>query len=537
LIVFIINQTSIEVVLEWEVYSGRVKIPFLILLDYVSVLFLSTVLIISGSVFFYRSGYIEPDKFNSRFSIIVLSFVISMCLIIISPRLVRILLGWDGLGVTSYLLVCYYIRNKRFNARILTAITNRLGDIGILLTISLWMSIGIFNFGLFNVSLISEGVIFLFVIIVARITKRAQIPFSAWLPAAMAAPTPVSALVHSSTLVTAGVYLLIRFNLFIEWGGVRNFLLGIGLITTTIAGLAAVFELDIKKVIALSTLSQLGIMFFSLGIRFPFLAFFHLISHAYFKAILFICAGAIIHSVKDYQDFRKIGRRLRRTKFLASIILVANIRLCGLPFLRGFYSKDLILEVVFCSGGRVTFFFLVLFATLLTLFYSIRFRLFIFNAGRVRESFSAESDVSSVLLLGPICLIFPSIMGGYFLGGAIPRPELIIIPTWEKILILTLIVLLGSYLIVLSLFGAIKNLLGVGASLIWFIPVFISPILVVSCLSRRKKFFKGVDMSWISYSLWGWVVNWLKINFYFSSIFRSLFIRGMVFVFIFSLIF
>ena len=128
-------------------------------------------------------------------------------------------------------------------------------------------------------------------------------------------------------------------------------------------------------------------------------------------------------------------------------------------------------------------------------------------------------------------------MGGYFLGGAIPRPELIIIPTWEKILILTLIVLLGSYLIVLSLFGAIKNLLGVGASLIWFIPVFISPILVVSCLSRRKKFFKGVDMSWISYSLWGWVVNWLKINFYFSSIFRSLFIRGMVFVFIFSLIF
>merc|ERR1719369_1632567 len=164
------------------------------------------------------------------------------------------------------------------------------------------------------------------------------------------------------------------------------------------AGLAAVIELDIKKVIALSTLRQLGIIFFSLGIRYPFLAFFHLISHAYFKAILFICAGAMIHSVKDYQDFRKIGGRLERTKFLASIILVANIRLCGLPFLRGFYSKDLILE-------------------------------FIFNAGRVRESFSAESDVSSVLLLGPICLIFPSIMGGYFLGGAIPRPELIIIPT------------------------------------------------------------------------------------------------------------
>jgi len=244
----------------------------------------------------------------------------------------------------------------------------------------------------------------------------------------MAAPTPVSALVHSSTLVTAGVYLLIRFNLFLEWGGARNFLLGIGLITTTMAGLAAVFELDIKKVIALSTLRQLGIIFFSLGIRYPFLAFFHLISHAYFKAILFICAGAMIHSVKDYQDFRKIGGRLERTKFLASIILVANIRLCGLPFLRGFYSKDLILEVVFCGGGGVLFFLLVLFATLLTLFYSIRFRLYIFNVRSVRESFRAERDVSRVLLLGPVCLIVPSIRGGFFLGGVIPRPELIIIP-------------------------------------------------------------------------------------------------------------
>merc|ERR1712055_631386 len=171
------------------------------------------------------------------------------------------------------------------------------------------------------------------------------------------------------------------------------------------AGLAAVFELDIKKVIALSTLRQLGIIFFSLGIRYPFLAFFHLISHAYFKAILFICAGAMIHSVKDYQDFRKIGGRLERTKFLASIILV-----------------------VFCGGGGVLFFLLILFATLLTLFYSIRFRLYIFNVRSVRESFRAERDVSRVLLLGRVCLIVPSIRGGFFLGGVIPRPELIIIP-------------------------------------------------------------------------------------------------------------
>ena len=537
LIVFIINQVSIEIVLEWEVCARGVKVPFLIVLDFIRVLFLSTVLIISGSVFFYRSGYMMLDKFNSRFSIIVLRFVFRICLIIIRPRIVRILLGWDGLGVTSYLLVCYYIRNKSFNARILTAITNRLGDIGILLTISFWISVGMFNFGLFNSSLISEGTVFLLIIILARITKRAQIPFSAWLPAAMAAPTPVSALVHSSTLVTAGVYLLVRFNLFLEWGGLRNFLLGVGLITTTIAGVSALFELDIKKVIALSTLRQLGIIFFSLGISYPFLAFFHLVSHAYFKAMLFICAGAIIHRVKDYQDFRKIGSRGFRTKFLSSFILVANIRLCGLPFLSGFYSKDLILEVVFCGNIKIVYFFLVVIATLITLFYSIRFSLFIIEVVSVRESFSAERDVRRVLLLGPRVLIFPSIIGGYFLRGLLPSPELIIMPVWEKILIISLIFLVGGYLVLVPLFGSLSRIFGVGASLMWFMPVVIRPNMVVSCLTTRKNFLKGVDISWIRFILWGWVVGWLKINFYLSSIFRSLFIRRILFIILFLFVF
>merc|ERR1719309_1055366 len=267
----------------------RIRGGFLILVDQISLLFLRTVLIISRGVIFFRVEYIERDCLRNRFRALIIRFILAIGLLIIRPSLARLLMGWDGLGVTSYLLVSYYRRETSFNASILTALVNRVGDVALLLAISINVS-NILNYGITSSRSIIRIDLGVGLVLLARITKRAQVPFSAWLPAAMAAPTPVSALVHSSTLVTAGVYLLIRFNLFLEWGGARNFLLGIGLITTTMAGLAAVFELDIKKVIALSTLRQLGIIFFSLGIRYPFLAFFHLISHAYFKAILFICA-------------------------------------------------------------------------------------------------------------------------------------------------------------------------------------------------------------------------------------------------------
>ena len=186
----------------------------------------------------------------------------------------------------------------------------------------------------------------IYLIIISACTKRAQIPFSAWLPAAIAAPTPVSSLVHSSTLVTAGVYLLIRINLIIIEINITKFLFIIGMITIVIAGITAIIEIDIKKIIGLSTLRQLGIIMLILGSGNPILSFFHLISHAFFKAILFICAGMIIHNIKDYQDIRKIGLRFFNLNFSISIIIIANIRLCGLPFLRGFYSKDLIIEII-----------------------------------------------------------------------------------------------------------------------------------------------------------------------------------------------
>ena len=293
-------------------------------------------------------------------------------MLILSPNLISLLLGWDGLGVTSYLLVIFYQSNKSYNAGILTAITNRLGDVGLLIRISIFIYIGSWRYLNINFIEINFSNLFIYIIIISSITKRAQIPFSAWLPAAIAAPTPVSALVHSSTLVTAGVYLLIRINMIIININISNILILIGILTIVIAGITAIIEIDIKKIIALSTLRQLGIIIIILGAGSPLLSFFHLISHAFFKAILFICAGLIIHNMKDYQDIRKIGFRYRNLNYSISIIIIANISLCGLPFLRGFYSKDLIIEIIFIKGKNIFILLLLFFGTILTVIYSCR---------------------------------------------------------------------------------------------------------------------------------------------------------------------
>merc|ERR1711887_500146 len=220
-----------------------------------------------------------------------------------------------------------------YNAGIITALTNRLGDVGLLVSLSLMISYGGWSY-LYNThgtERLAGGL--LAIIVLSACTKSAQIPFSAWLPAAIAAPTPVSALVHSSTLVTAGVYLLIRINILLVNTTASIILIVTGALTIFIAGCAAILEIDIKKVIALSTLSQLGVIIIIIGAGAPVLAYFHLLSHAFFKAILFICAGIIIHNIKDYQDIRKIRISKNFIPITTAVILIANISLCGLPFL------------------------------------------------------------------------------------------------------------------------------------------------------------------------------------------------------------
>lgn len=250
------------------------------------------------------------------------------------------------MGLISYCLVIYYPTKKSRSAGILTVLRNRVGDICILFLIGWFAVTGDSNFFCWGQvsSPLSDLEVISLTVILAAITKRAQIPFSAWLPAAIAAPTPVSALVHSSTLVTAGVYLLIRFSPLL-----RNFrntlLLSISCLTIFISGLVAFFEHDLKKVIALSTLSQLGVMIFAISVHLPEVAFFHMLTHALFKALLFLSAGAIIHGACDFQDLRLYGSLVLNFPLVGVCLNLANLSLCGLPFLAGFYSKDMIVEL------------------------------------------------------------------------------------------------------------------------------------------------------------------------------------------------
>ena len=455
--------------------------------------------LVSGSVIIFSSSYIIREKFFSRFIFLVFIFIISIFLLILRPNIISLLLGWDGLGVTSYLLVIFYQRNKSYNAGILTALTNRLGDVGLLISISLIAYLGSWSYIYINFFEKFCSNILVYLIIISACTKRAQIPFSAWLPAAMAAPTPVSALVHSSTLVTAGVYLLIRINLIIIEINISKFLSLIGILTIIIAGMTAMVEIDIKKVIALSTLSQLGIMIMILGIGNPVLSFFHLISHAFFKAILFICAGLIIHRIKDYQDIRKIGFNYTNISLSVSIIIIANISLCGLPFLSGFYSKDIIIEIIIIKGKNLFIFFILILGTSLTVIYSCRLN-FLISLNFIKiESFYNISENSSLIILGITFLLPLSVIGGLIISwNIISSNKIIFLPLWLKSFVLVLIVISVYFYIFIynNIKYLYKNILVWFFSNIWFIPFSINISLSYISLNISSSIFKYIEIIW-----------------------------------------
>jgi len=312
----------------------------------------------------------------------------------------------------------------------------------------------------------------------------------------MAAPTPVSALVHSSTLVTAGVYLLIRHNFFVYINGSTSLVFWLGLITIVIAGGSALFEIDIKKVIALSTLRQLGVIFFSLGLCLPYLTFFHLICHAYFKAMLFIAAGAIIHRVKDYQDIRKIGTKASTFPLLGAVVLIANLSLCGFPFIAGFYSKDSILEIMMMSRVGVISFILALLGTGLTVIYSVRLSLGILGVKSGREVLSQESEMPNLIILGMGVLIIPSVLGGWFFRGSISVGPLVYLRGAEKLFIIRMVLLLG---VIFLTGGVLLSPLVPRMRLlhqIWFLPLTLRAVNTQIGLKYGKILLKGRDLTW-----------------------------------------
>lgn len=496
--------------IEWEIVSlNSISIVITFLFDWIRLIFISFVLLISSLVIFYRNEYIGEDFNVNRFILLVLIFVFSIIILIIRPNLIRILLGWDGLGLVSYCLVIYFQNVKSYNAGIITALSNRIGDVALLLAIAWILNYGSWNY-IFYLEIIKrnfEIIIIGGLVILAAITKRAQIPFSSWLPAAIAAPTPVSALVHSSTLVTAGVYLLIRFNILLENTFLGQFLLLISGLTIFIAGLGANFEFDLKKIIALSTLSQLGLIIRILSIGFYKLAFFHLLTHALFKALLFICAGVIIHNTKNAQDIRFIGGLRIRIPLTCSCFNIANLALCGIPFLAGFYSKDLILEIVMLSYINFFSFFLFFFSTGLTVCYSFRLVYYSITGDFNRTSLNILNDKGWTISFRIFFLIIIAIIGGSILNWLIFfNPEIICLPFYIKILTLFVCILGGviGYLISnVRLFFFNKSLVFYNFSFfsgsIWFIPV-VSTIGVIKWpLILGIHSYKTFDQGWSEY--------------------------------------
>nr|YP_009441715.1 NADH dehydrogenase subunit 5 [Amphizoa insolens]AOY39247.1 NADH dehydrogenase subunit 5 [Amphizoa insolens] len=428
-----------SIFIEWEIFSlNSSSIMMSILLDWMSLMFMSFVLFISSMVIFYSEEYMSGDLNINRFIMLVMMFVFSMMMLIISPNLISILLGWDGLGLVSYCLVIYYQNVKSYNAGMITVLMNRVGDVMLLISIVWMMNFGSWNY-VFYMDFMKNDFymqIIGMLVMVAAMTKSAQIPFSSWLPAAMAAPTPVSALVHSSTLVTAGVYLLIRFNLILN-DNLKMFLLLIGTLTMFMAGLGANFEFDLKKIIALSTLSQLGLMVSILSLGNYNLAFFHLLTHAMFKALLFMCAGCVIHNLKDNQDIRYMGNLMVHMPLTCICMNISNLALCGMPFLAGFYSKDLILEFVSISYMNMFIYLLFYFSTGLTVCYSFRLCYYSITGDFNFYSLHALNDKGWIMMKSMLFMLLFVISSGSMLSWLIfPTPIMICLPLNMKLMAL-----------------------------------------------------------------------------------------------------
>lgn len=320
--------------------------------DSISLIFFSVVSLISRVVFLYRKFYIghNPLKLNisnNYFFLVLMMFVISIFFLVFSNSWVLLIVGWDGLGLTSFLLVIFYRNSNRLDSGLITVLSNRIGDCLFILGFIPMLYRRWFFYDFFKIPTSGNFLLFSFIILAGRITKRAQFPFSSWLPAAIAAPTPVSSLVHSSTLVTAGVYVALRFN-FLANSCFSLFSI-ISLATMVLAGVCAIVELDFKKVVAISTLSQIGLMFYSITTGYWLISFFHMVFHAFFKSCLFLATGNLIHSLRGDQDSRNFGS-IGFSPFSSVYFSLRVIRLAGFPFSLGFYSKDVIIGLF--SGQR-----------------------------------------------------------------------------------------------------------------------------------------------------------------------------------------
>lgn len=509
----IISNSQQIFLLEWLIFHiSSTPIILTLIIDPIGMSFSSVVLFISANVIRFSTIYMSHEKYKIRFTVLVLLFILSINLLIFLPHFIILLIGWDGLGITSFILVIYYQNPKSLAAGIITALTNRIGDVILLLSIAWTLNQG--HWLILNMWDSRFSFMQVFCIIVAAITKSAQIPFSRWLPAAIAAPTPVSALVHSSTLVTAGVFLLIRFYPFLHslWFFNTTLLL-IAVTTILMAGLRATTECDMKKIIALSTLSQLGIMITRLGLNLPHLAYFHILTHALFKALLFVCAGSFIHTHHHTQDLRWFGNLSHNMPVARSCVSLANLALCGFPFIAGFYSKDIIIEASVRIPNRFPIVLLAILSLGLTSFYSIRFSLVTLWAPSSRPALTNISE--DMPIIKPIlALSLTSISVGAILAWLPPIRNFVYpIPNIVKFMPLE-IVIVGIFIgwMVSTQSSSSKSMLikspfnHYASCLIWFLVPLSSQFTIKLPFKAAHYSLKHIDQGWLE------VISGINLN-------------------------
>jgi NADH-ubiquinone oxidoreductase chain 5 len=349
--------------------------------DSLTVSMLIPVLIISSLVHFYSIGYMSHDPHNQRFFSYLSLFTFMMVILVTGDNYLVMFVGWEGVGVCSYLLVSFWFTRIAANQSSLAAfLTNRVGDALLIIGmfVLLW-ALGNLDYNVvFSLApYINENIITLIGIclLIGAMAKSSQVGLHIWLPMAMEGPTPVSALIHAATMVTAGVYLLIRSSPLIEYSStVLLICLWLGAVTTVFSSLIGLFQQDIKKIIAYSTMSQLGMMVIAIGLSSYNIAIFHLMNHAFYKGLLFLGAGAVIHAVGDNQDLRKYGGLISFLPLTYTVILIASLSLVAFPFMTGFYSKDFILESAYGQYffSSINVYFIAVIGAIFTTLYSVK---------------------------------------------------------------------------------------------------------------------------------------------------------------------
>lgn len=402
--------------------SGELDVSWALRFDQLSCVMMVVINLVSCAVHFYSVGYMSHDDSKPRFMAYLSLFTFAMLMLVTSDNFVQLFFGWEGVGLASYLLIGFWNKRDTANAAAIKAfVMNRIGDFGLVLGIAAVF----FIFGSLNYSDVFEtahyysdlSVEFLgmnipalslicFLLFVGAMGKSAQLGLHTWLPDAMEGPTPVSALIHAATMVTAGVFLVTRMSPLYEYApGVQEFITVMGGLTALVAATIAITQFDIKRVIAYSTMSQLGYMFFALGVSAYGAAMFHLFTHAFFKALLFLGAGSVIHAMSDEQDMRNMGGIWKLIPRTYTLMWIGNLALAGLPFFSGYYSKDLILEAAFADHSSVGMFAFAcgIAAALLTAFYSWRLLFMTFHGKpRAEDKVMAHIHESPAIMMVPL---------------------------------------------------------------------------------------------------------------------------------------